>query len=75
MPMSLRLPSQVEDRLNMLATMTGRSKTFYATEAIIEYIDDLEDAYLSSEIRARVRSGTETRIPLNTLLEEYGLAR
>jgi RHH-type transcriptional regulator, rel operon repressor / antitoxin RelB len=75
MPMSLRLPAQVQDRLTALSTLTGRSKTFYATEAIIEYIDDLEDAHLSSEIRARVRAGTEASIPLSELLDEYGLAR
>ncbi len=75
MPMSLRLPTEVEDRLAALSTLTGRSKTFYATEAIVEHIDDLEDAHLSSEVRARVRAGTEARIPLSDLLDEYGLAR
>jgi RHH-type transcriptional regulator, rel operon repressor / antitoxin RelB len=75
MPMSLRLPAQIQDRLTALSTLTGRSKTFYATEAIVEYIDDLEDAHLSAEIRARVRAGTEARIPLSALLDEYGLAR
>ena len=74
MPMSLRLPADVEDRLSALSTLTGRSKTFYVTEAIIEHIDDLEDAHLSSEVLARVRAGTEARVPLNALLEEYGLA-
>ena len=74
MPMSLRLPVAVEDRLAALSTLTGRSKTFYATEAIIEHIDDLEDAHLSSAIRARVRAGVEKRIPLSELLVEYGLA-
>jgi RHH-type transcriptional regulator, rel operon repressor / antitoxin RelB len=75
MPMSLRLPAQIQDRLTALSTLTGRSKTFYATEAIVEYIDDLEDAHLSSVVRARVRAGTEARIPLSELLDEYGLAR
>jgi RHH-type transcriptional regulator, rel operon repressor / antitoxin RelB len=75
MPMSLRLPTHVEDRLAALSILTGRSKTFYATEAIVEHIDDLEDAYLSSEVRARVRAGTEARVSLGDLLEEYGLAR
>jgi RHH-type transcriptional regulator, rel operon repressor / antitoxin RelB len=74
MPMSIRLPADVEDRLTALSTLTGRSKTFYATEAIIEHIDDLEDAHLSSEILARVRAGTEARVPLSELLVEYGLA-
>jgi RHH-type rel operon transcriptional repressor/antitoxin RelB len=72
--MSLRLPAEIEDRLAALATLTGRSKTFYATEAIVEHIDDLEDAHLSAEVLARVRAGVETRVPLRTLLDEYGLA-
>ena len=74
MPLSLRLPSDVEDRLTALSSLTGRSKTFYATEAIVEHIDDLEDAHLSAEVRARVRAGTEARVPLSTLLADYGLA-
>ena len=74
MPMSLRLPTDIEDRLAALSTLTGRSKTFYATEAIVEHIDDLEDAHLSSEVLARVRAGAEARIPLSELLVEYGLA-
>lgn len=75
MPMSLRLPAAVEDRLNALATLTGRSKTFYAIEAIVEHIDDLEDAHLSAAVRDRVRAGTEARIPLGDVLADYGLAR
>jgi RHH-type rel operon transcriptional repressor/antitoxin RelB len=74
MPMSLRLPADVETRLAALSSLTGRSKTFYAIEAIVEHIDDLEDAHLSHEVRARVRAGAEARIGLSELLGEYGLA-
>ena len=74
MPISLRLPAEIEDRLSALAALTGRSKTFYATEAIVEHIDDLEDAHLSAEILARIRAGTEACIPLTDLLAEHGLA-
>ena len=73
--MSLRLPADVEDRLSALSSLTGRSKTFYATEAIVEHIDDLEDAHLSSQVLARVRAGTEGRVPLDALLSDYVLAR
>lgn len=45
MPISIRLPEDLEARLDKLATLTGRSKTFYVTEAICEHIDDLEDLY------------------------------
>lgn len=74
MPISLRLPADVESRLAALSALTGRSKTFYATEAIVEHIDDLEDAHLSAEVLARVRAGSEARVPLRELLADYGLA-
>jgi RHH-type transcriptional regulator, rel operon repressor / antitoxin RelB len=71
--MSVRLPSDVEDRLSALASLTGRTKTFYATEAIVEHIDDLEDAYLSRAVMDRVRQGKEGSVPLSVLLADYGL--
>jgi len=36
MGLSIRLPGDVEDRLKSLATRTGRTKSFYITEAITE---------------------------------------
>lgn len=50
--LAIRLPETIEERLNALASETGRSKTALAREAILEYIDDLEDYYLA-EARAR----------------------
>jgi RHH-type rel operon transcriptional repressor/antitoxin RelB len=73
--MSLRLPADVEDRLTALSALTGRSKTFYAVQAIVEHIDDLEDAYASAEVRARIRAGAEARVSIDDLLSDYGLAR
>lgn len=71
--MSLRLPDDIDQRLSGLAALTGRSKTFYAIEAIAEHIDDLEDAHLARDVRDRVRAGLETKVPLSDLLAEYGL--
>jgi RHH-type rel operon transcriptional repressor/antitoxin RelB len=47
--LALRLPPEIEKRLTALAKRTGRTKTFYATEAILQYMDDLEDTYLAVE--------------------------
>ena len=44
--LAIRLPEEIEARLDTLAKRTGRSKTFYAREAILEHLDDLEDLYL-----------------------------
>jgi RHH-type transcriptional regulator, rel operon repressor / antitoxin RelB len=45
--LAIRLPESIEKRLTHLAETTGRTKTFYAREAIMEHIDDLEDQYLA----------------------------
>ena len=41
--LAIRLPLDIETRLDNLAKSTGRTKTYYAREAILEYIDDLEE--------------------------------
>jgi RHH-type transcriptional regulator, rel operon repressor / antitoxin RelB len=47
--LAIRLPTEIEERLASLAKRTGRSKTYYAKEAILQYMDDLEDIYLAVE--------------------------
>ena len=45
--LAIRLPEDIEARLTALAAKTGRTKTFYAREAILSHLDDMEDAYLA----------------------------
>ena len=71
---ALRLPKDIEQRLDALAQRTGRSKSFYAREAILEHLDDLEAAYLSDEILKRVETGQEQTCTLDELERELGLA-
>jgi len=66
--LALRLPEELERRLEALAQRTGRSKSFYAREAITEHLDDLEDAYLAEE---RHRTDSGERIPLDEMLRRY----
>jgi RHH-type rel operon transcriptional repressor/antitoxin RelB len=48
MPMlALRLTDDIEDRLDALAKRTGRTKSFYAREAIMRHLDEIEDGYLA----------------------------
>ena len=46
---AIRLPAEIDDRLTALARRTGRTKTYYAREAILRLIDDLEDTYIAVE--------------------------
>jgi RHH-type rel operon transcriptional repressor/antitoxin RelB len=41
--LALRLPAEIEQRLDALAKKTGRSKSYYAREAIRQYLEDRED--------------------------------
>ena len=47
--LAIRLDADIEKRLATLARKTGRTKTFYAREAILEHLQDLEDIYLATE--------------------------
>jgi RHH-type rel operon transcriptional repressor/antitoxin RelB len=73
MAISIRLPSEVETRLKDLAALTGRSKTFYVTEAILEYLDDLEDLYLAEKRLIDIRSGKSQTVSLDEVMKRYGL--
>ncbi len=47
--LAIRLDTETENRLDRLAKKTGRTKTFYAREAILEHLEDLEDIYLATQ--------------------------
>jgi RHH-type rel operon transcriptional repressor/antitoxin RelB len=53
--LALRLPPQIEKRLDALARKTGRTKSFYAREAILRQIEDIENRYLPKRRPARGR--------------------
>jgi RHH-type rel operon transcriptional repressor/antitoxin RelB len=72
--LAIRLPAEVENRLDALAKMTGRTKTFYAREAILEHLDDLEDLYLAEQRLLDIRSGKSRTYSLEEVEKELGLA-
>lgn len=67
--LAIRLPEEIEQRLDALAKESGRTKTTLAREAILEHIDDLEDYYLAE---ARARKNRKT-IPLEEVERKLGL--
>jgi RHH-type transcriptional regulator, rel operon repressor / antitoxin RelB len=69
--LAIRLNDELERRLAELARRTGRTKTFYAREAIETHLDDLEDFFLAEERVQHFRPGDA--IPLETLKAELGL--
>ena len=47
--LAIRLPDGIDRRLAELARKTGRTKTYYACEAILMYLEELEDIHLAEE--------------------------
>jgi RHH-type transcriptional regulator, rel operon repressor / antitoxin RelB len=71
--LAIRLPANIEKRLNRLAKRTGRTKTYYAREAILQHLDDLEDIYLAEKRLADIRSGRTKTVSLEEVVRRYGL--
>jgi RHH-type rel operon transcriptional repressor/antitoxin RelB len=66
---SVRLSAELEARLEHLATLTGRTKTFYIRQLIEEHIDELEDRYIAEH---RLENPDE-RLTSEQVRQELGL--
>jgi len=73
MAVSIRLDPQIEARLDQLATLTGRAKSYYLRELIEGGLDDLEDFYLADATMERVRKGQEKVIDAKQVRKDLGL--
>ncbi len=67
--LALRLPADIEKRIDALAKKTNRTKTYYVREAILRHLEDLEDYYLATSIMKKSRK----LVPLEKLEAELGL--
>jgi RHH-type rel operon transcriptional repressor/antitoxin RelB len=72
--LTIRLPEDIEARLESLAKRTGRSKIFHARQAILEYLEDMEDLYLAEQVVRRIELGEEQVQSLEEVETRLGLA-
>jgi RHH-type rel operon transcriptional repressor/antitoxin RelB len=70
---AIRLPASIEKRLEKLARRTGRTKAYYAREAILQHLDDLEDVSMAERVLDRIRKGEERTIPLEDVVKRHGV--
>ena len=57
--LTVRLPENIERRLDRLARATGRTKSVFVREALLRYLDEVEDTHEAEETLVRVREGKE----------------
>ena len=71
---ALRMPEDLSARYDRLARSTGRTKTFYMTEALLGSIDRLEYEYGILQQVEDWRAGRLETVTLDELEESLGLA-
>ena len=71
--LAIRLSPELEARLSALAKRSGRTKTFYAREALEKHLEDLEDLYDAEERLADIKSGKSKTIPIEEVMKRYGM--
>lgn len=70
---NFRSNPQSKIRVERLAKLTKRPASFYYNYLLDEYLDDLEDIFLSEEVIKNVRSGKERTYSLAEVESELGL--
>lgn len=71
--LALRLPLDVEQRLEVLAKRSGRTKTHYAREAILLHLEDLEDAFEAETALKEFYESGEKPISLAEVKKRLGM--
>ena len=71
--LALELHPELEARLEELAALTARSKSDIVQEALIKQIDDIEDLAVARQRLIESRARGEKFIPLEQLIERYGM--
>ncbi|MFO1240699.1 MAG: TraY domain-containing protein [Sphingomonadaceae bacterium] len=71
--LAIRLPAEIEARLTNLAKVTGRTKSFYARQAILQHLDDLEDRYVAEQRLTDLKAGRSASARLGDVLNRYGM--
>jgi RHH-type rel operon transcriptional repressor/antitoxin RelB len=71
--LAIRLPEEIEKRLDALAKETGRTKSFYARQAILMYLETQEDIKEAEQELAKVRAGESDMVSLEEMMKRYGM--
>ncbi len=64
---NVRLDDEIVERLDALARKTGRTKTFYAVEAIHQFLEDREDYFLAKDSLEAFEASGEDMLTLEDI--------
>lgn len=70
--LAVRLPDEIDRRLTELVELTGRPKSHYLKEALLEHLDDIEDAAIAAERYREVIEGRVQTVSWDEVRSELG---
>ena len=70
---NIRTTPELKSRMDCLAKETQRQTSFYYNLLLEDYLEDLEDIYLSEKILEDIKSGKEKTIPAEEVFAKAGL--
>ncbi len=70
---TFRTTPELKNRVNFLAKAPHRPSSFYYNLLLEDYLDDIEDIYLSEKILADIHAGKEKTYSSEEIYKELGL--
>lgn len=70
---TFRTTPEMKERVEFLAKETNRPSSFYYNLLLEDYLDDLEDIYLSEQVLIDIRSGKQKTYSAEEVFKEAGL--
>jgi len=70
MMLTIDLPAEIEIRLQ---ENVGKTTESCVREAILGYLEDMEDLYAAQREYAAIQSGESDTVPLHKVMEDYGM--
>jgi RHH-type transcriptional regulator, rel operon repressor / antitoxin RelB len=73
MPTSIRLPEDIERRLEAMAQKSGRTQAIYIREMIVRHLDEMEDYYLAAHVVESLRKVKGRTFTAQGVRQDVGL--
>jgi RHH-type rel operon transcriptional repressor/antitoxin RelB len=71
--LALQLPADIEKRLDDLARKSGRSKSDYIQDVLVEHLDDLLDLQVAEERFRELQKGEAGTRSLGDVMKSHGM--
>lgn len=68
-----RFDTETVARLTELAKLTGRTRSYYIKEAVLEHLSDMEMIYLAKQRSEDIRAGRTSTIPWEDVKAKHGV--